>query len=73
MVKANSIEGCKRKAVNIVYTPASNLKKTGNMVTGQVGYHSMKLVLERKVEKSTEIVNRWVLSPRCLHPGREAR
>jgi len=73
LVKANSIEGCKRKAVNIVYTPASNLKKTGNMVTGQVGYHSMKLVLERKVEKSTEIVNRWVLGPRCWRPGREAR
>jgi predicted ribosome quality control (RQC) complex YloA/Tae2 family protein len=31
LVKANSIEGCKRTKVNIVYTPASNLKKTGNM------------------------------------------
>ena len=39
LVKANSIQGCKLNDVRIVYTPWSNLKKTGDMDVGQVGYH----------------------------------
>jgi hypothetical protein len=72
LVKANSIEGCKRSKVNIVYTPASNLKKTGNMVTGQVGYHDPKLIKEYRVEKSNEIVNRLNKTKQELYPDLEA-
>ena len=72
LVKANSIEGCKRSKVNIVYTPASNLKKTGNMVTGQVGYHNPKLIKEYRVEKSNEIVNRLNKTKQELYPDLEA-
>mmetsp|Transcript_8396 Transcript_8396/g.22720 ORF Transcript_8396/g.22720 Transcript_8396/m.22720 type:complete len:221 (+) Transcript_8396:14-676(+) len=72
LVKANSIEGCKRTKVNIVYTPASNLKKTGNMVTGQVGYHDVKIVKEYRVEKSNEIVNRLNKTKQELFPDLEA-
>lgn len=43
LVKANSIQGCKLNDVKIVYTPWSNLKKTGDMDVGQVGYHDPKL------------------------------
>ena len=71
LVKANSIEGCKRSKVNIVYTPASNLKKTGNMVTGQVGYHNTKLIKEYRVEKSNEIVNRLNKTKEELYPDLE--
>ncbi|GJJ15437.1 hypothetical protein Clacol_009715 [Clathrus columnatus] len=39
LVKANSIEGNKKDNITIVYTPASNLKKTGDMATGQVSFH----------------------------------
>jgi hypothetical protein len=35
LVKANSIEGCKLNNVDVVYTLASNLKKTGDMDIGQ--------------------------------------
>ena len=43
LVKANSIEGSKLNDVKVVYTPWSNLKKTGAMDVGQVGYHNDKL------------------------------
>eukprot|EP00741_Cyanophora_paradoxa_P005204 tig00000852_g5044.t1 len=59
LVKQNSIQGCKENNVSIVYTPWSNLKKTGGMDVGQVGFHSDKLVKTVKVEKKkAEIVNR---------------
>ncbi|CCW61620.1 unnamed protein product [Phytomonas sp. EM1] len=43
LTKANSIEGCKLNNVRIVYTPWSNLVKTGSMAVGQVGFHDEKL------------------------------
>jgi hypothetical protein len=36
LVKANSIKGNKQDNVSVVFTPASNLKKTQGMETGQV-------------------------------------
>ncbi|PLW54333.1 hypothetical protein PCANC_04915 [Puccinia coronata f. sp. avenae] len=59
LVKANSIEGNKRDNLTIIFTPASNLKKTGDMATGQVSFHSDKMV--KRVHVSTRvnaIVNR---------------
>jgi hypothetical protein len=42
-----------------VYTPWSNLKKTGDMEVGQVGFHNTKLVKKEKVEKKkNDVVNR---------------
>lgn len=45
--------------INVVYTPWANLKKTGEMDVGQIGFHKQKEVklvaVERKVN---EIVNR---------------
>jgi len=59
LVKANSIEGTKVNSVTIVYTPWSNLKKTGDMEVGQVGFYNTKLVKKEKVEKKkNDIVNR---------------
>ncbi|CAB3403953.1 unnamed protein product [Caenorhabditis bovis] len=59
LVKANSIEGCKQNNVGIVYTMWSNLKKTGDMAVGQVGFHNQKGVRYAKVAtKINEIVNR---------------
>ncbi len=37
LVKANSIKGNKLSNVSVVFTPASNLKKTASMEIGQVG------------------------------------
>eukprot|EP00516_Mucochytrium_quahogii_P009725 CAMPEP_0203783010 /NCGR_PEP_ID=MMETSP0099_2-20121227/11424_1 /ASSEMBLY_ACC=CAM_ASM_000209 /TAXON_ID=96639 /ORGANISM=" , Strain NY0313808BC1" /LENGTH=245 /DNA_ID=CAMNT_0050684801 /DNA_START=422 /DNA_END=1159 /DNA_ORIENTATION=- len=59
LVKANSIEGSKKATVDIVYTEWENLKKTGNMVDGQVGFHNQKkVILIREVARNREIVNR---------------
>lgn len=55
LVKANSIQGCKLANVDIVYTPYPNLKKTGDMVAGQVGFHKNKKVVKVNVEKNNEV------------------
>ena len=45
--------------MGIVYTLASNLKKTGDMDTGQVGFHDQRGVRRSRVEKRVnEIINR---------------
>ncbi|KAI8055503.1 hypothetical protein BDF22DRAFT_677477 [Syncephalis plumigaleata] len=59
LVKANSIEGNKQNNLKVVYTPWSNLKKTGDMAVGQVSFHNPKQVRRMNVEKRlNEIVNR---------------
>uniref|UniRef100_A0A8C9RV56 Coiled-coil domain-containing protein 25 n=1 Tax=Scleropages formosus TaxID=113540 RepID=A0A8C9RV56_SCLFO len=59
LVKNNSIQGCKMNNINVVYTPWSNLKKTGDMDVGQIGFHRQKDVKVVAVEKKiNEIVNR---------------
>uniref|UniRef100_A0A8C5PC16 Coiled-coil domain-containing protein 25 n=1 Tax=Leptobrachium leishanense TaxID=445787 RepID=A0A8C5PC16_9ANUR len=59
LVKANSIQGCKMNNINIVYTPWVNLKKTGDMDVGQIGFHRQKDVKSVLVEKkANEILNR---------------
>ncbi|XP_062889465.1 coiled-coil domain-containing protein 25 [Mobula hypostoma] len=59
LVKANSIQGCKMNNINVVYTPWSNLKKTGDMDVGQIGFHKQKDVKVIAVEKKiNEILNR---------------
>jgi len=59
LVKANSIEGNKKDNVTVIYTPFTNLKKTGDMAVGQVSFHSDKTV--RRVHVATRdnaVVNR---------------
>lgn len=59
LVKNNSIQGCKMNNINVVYTPWANLKKTGDMDVGQIGFHRQKEVKLVLVEKKVnEIVNR---------------
>ncbi|KAF5837895.1 DUF814-domain-containing protein [Dunaliella salina] len=59
LVKHNSIQGCKQNNVGIVYTMASNLKKTSHMEIGQVSFHNEKAIKKVKVErKVNEILNR---------------
>ena len=59
LVKQNSIQGCKENNIDIVYTKWNNLKKTSDMVVGQVGFFKQKEVRKFKVEKKkNEILNR---------------
>ncbi|KAF8587687.1 cytoplasmic protein [Ramaria rubella] len=59
LVKANSIEGNKKDNVTIIYTPSDNLKKTGDMATGQVSFHKDNKVKRIHVAKrENSIVNR---------------
>ena len=47
---------CKLANVDIVYTPYPNLKKTGDMVAGQVGFHKNKKVVKVNIEKNNEVI-----------------
>ncbi|XP_034383437.1 coiled-coil domain-containing protein 25 [Cyclopterus lumpus] len=59
LVKNNSIQGCKMNNIKVVYTPWANLKKTGGMDVGQIGFFRQKEVKIVAVEKKVnEIVNR---------------
>ena len=59
LTKANSIEGCKRTAVDVIYTPWSNLLKTADMQAGAVSFKDRKLVIKiRDVPKGKPRVNR---------------
>ncbi|EEB91798.1 hypothetical protein MPER_09786, partial [Moniliophthora perniciosa FA553] len=59
LVKANSIEGNKKDNLTVIYTPADNLKKTGDTAVGQVSFHNDKKVKRVHVQKrENPIVNR---------------
>ncbi|BEJ06947.1 hypothetical protein CcaverHIS641_0402160 [Cutaneotrichosporon cavernicola] len=59
LVKANSIEGNKKDNITIIYTPFTNLKKTGDMAVGQVSFHSDKKVKRVKIStRDNVVVNR---------------
>lgn len=73
LTKENSIRGSKESAVRIVYTLASNLKKTGNMVTGEVGFHDMKLVrYVKNVTRDRDTLNRLKKTKREEFPDLRA-
>ena len=44
LVKANSIEGHKKTSLTVIYTPWSNVKKTGDMPIGAVAFHNERNV-----------------------------
>ncbi|KAI0754479.1 cytoplasmic protein [Daedaleopsis nitida] len=56
LVKANSIEGNKKDNISIIWTPADNLKKTGDMAVGQVSFHNDKRVKRTYVAKRENII-----------------
>lgn len=58
LVKANSIEGCKKSEVDVVYTRWRNLNKTSSMEVGAIGYHDDSKVKRMKVVKNNSIVNK---------------
>ncbi|ORZ38053.1 hypothetical protein BCR44DRAFT_1429493 [Catenaria anguillulae PL171] len=69
LTKANSIEGNKKDNLSIIYTPASNLLKTGDMATGAVSFHQPKQV--KRVHIATrvnDIVNRLNKTKVERHP-----
>merc|ERR1711862_318159 len=68
LVKANSISGCKMKSVYVIYTRWKNLKKTNDMVDGQVSYHRPQNVRRMQVEKNNTIVNRLNKTKIEKHP-----
>lgn len=58
LVKANSIEGCKLKDVDVVYTRWRNLQKLASMEVGQIGFHDRTKIKTIRVTKDNSVVNR---------------
>ncbi|KAF9517291.1 hypothetical protein BS47DRAFT_1483482 [Hydnum rufescens UP504] len=59
LVKANSIEGNKKNNVTVIYTPWANLRKTGDMATGQVSFHKDDKVKKIHISaRDNSIINR---------------
>ncbi len=52
------LSGCKMNNINVVYTPWANLKKTGDMDVGQIGFHRQKEV-SRDEMKTLWILGKW--------------
>lgn len=57
LVKANSIEGCKRSEVKVIYTRWRNLNKTNDMEIGAIGFHDNSKVKSVRVGKNNVVVN----------------
>ncbi len=51
LTKANSIDGNKKDNITVIYTPWSNVKKTGGLDVGQVTFHNQKMVYYKMVIK----------------------
>ncbi|KXN72973.1 DUF814-domain-containing protein, partial [Conidiobolus coronatus NRRL 28638] len=69
LTKANSIEGNKKNNITIIYTPWSNLKKTGDMPVGQVSFHNHQVVKRIHIEaRDNSIINRLNKTKREEYP-----
>ena len=69
LVKANSIKGNKMDNLHIVFTPASNLKKSAGSDVGQVGFHNQGMVFKERVQtRKNEIVNRLEKTKKWVEP-----
>lgn len=74
LVKANSIQGCKLNNLDVVHTPAANLRKTASMDVGQVGFFNDKEVRKVRVaKKDSDVVNRLNRSKVEAAPDLEAQ
>lgn len=49
------LSGCKMNNISVVYTPWANLKKTGEMDVGQIGFHRQKDVSDRLLFHSVNL------------------
>lgn len=73
LVKANSIEGSKKSNLTIIYTPWSNVKKTGDMAVGAVTFFNDRKVRRFHVkEKDNAVVNRLNKTKREVQVDHEA-
>ena len=73
LTKANSIEGNKVDNVTIIYTQSKNLKKSGDMATGQVSFHKEKLVKKVYVKtRENAVINRLNKTKKEMFPDLEA-
>lgn len=69
LTKMNSIEGNKKKMIDIIYTPAKNLKKTEQMEIGSVYYYNKKNVKKiEKVLKKKELIKKMLKTKKELFP-----
>ncbi len=69
LTKENSIEGCKKKGVTIIYTWASNLLKTESMEVGAVSFKNDSLVVKLHIEKKNDVLKKIQKTKRESQPN----
>ena len=70
LVKANSIEGCKKASCMVVYTPWANLHKDETrMQAGAVGFHNASTRVVRRVDKDRQAQGRKRVIQRRFNVG----
>eukprot|EP00835_Amoeboradix_gromovi_P005895 NODE_609_length_6055_cov_0.342622.p1 type:complete len:239 gc:universal NODE_609_length_6055_cov_0.342622:5361-4645(-) len=58
LVKGNSIKGSKEDAVDVIYTPCWNLKRTKGMETGSVLFMKNTLVKKIRIERDSQLLKK---------------
>ena len=71
LTKENSIEGCKKKGVTVIYTWASNLLKRDDMDVGAVSFKKEGLIEKLHVEKVNEVLKKIAKTKVEAHPNLE--
>jgi hypothetical protein len=71
LTKENSIEGCKKKGVPIIYTWASNLLKEDDMEVGAVSFKNHDMVKKMHVEKNNEVLKKVAKTKTEAYPNLE--
>ena len=71
LTKENSIEGCKKKGVPIIYTWASNLLKENDMEVGAVSFKNHSLVVNLHIEKKNDVLKKIQKTKQEAHPNLE--
>ncbi len=71
LTKENSIEGCKKKGVTIIYTWASNLLKEDDMEVGAVTFKNQGAVKKMHIEKKNEVLKKIAKTKVEAYPNLE--
>eukprot|EP00826_Nyctotherus_ovalis_P051872 TRINITY_DN650_c0_g3_i3.p2 TRINITY_DN650_c0_g3~~TRINITY_DN650_c0_g3_i3.p2 ORF type:complete len:163 (+),score=87.23 TRINITY_DN650_c0_g3_i3:273-761(+) len=68
LTKENSIQGCKKGSVKIVYTFAANLRKEKPMATGEVSFHDNSKCMYMNISTNKKLVKAIIKTKREENP-----
>eukprot|EP00826_Nyctotherus_ovalis_P051871 TRINITY_DN650_c0_g3_i16.p3 TRINITY_DN650_c0_g3~~TRINITY_DN650_c0_g3_i16.p3 ORF type:complete len:128 (+),score=36.69 TRINITY_DN650_c0_g3_i16:273-656(+) len=73
LTKENSIQGCKKGSVKIVYTFAANLRKEKPMATGEVSFHDNSKCMYMNISTNKKLVKAIIKTKREENPDLKSK